>query len=330
MSKRDIIVIGASAGGSEAIRELCQWLPPDFPASVFIVWHLGSGSSGYFPKMISKVSKLPVKNAENGEKFKPGHIYIAPPNKHLLLEKEITRTTIGPKENRFRPAIDPLFRSAAFNYKERVIGVILSGLLNDGTSGLWNVKDCGGITIVQDPDEALFNSMPKDAVKNVEVDYIKPVKEIASLLMDLTSENVTAKADVNIGLQYEVELALGKLKGINKMDKIGEITGYTCPECHGALWEINNGKPVRFRCHTGHAYTLEYLIDHLEETMEMYMWNLIRGTEEFEKLLQEISKNTSENEKDKNEHIQKIKNAQNRIKILKSLTDIGKTDNANG
>jgi two-component system, chemotaxis family, protein-glutamate methylesterase/glutaminase len=281
VDRRDIIVIGASAGGSEAIIQLCSSLPEDFPAAVFIVWHLGKESTGYFPKMISKKSKLPAKNADDGEPITPGSIYVAPPGKHMVLEDGIIRTVHGPKENRVRPAIDPLFRSAAFHYGSRVIGMILSGMLNDGTSGLWAIKQRGGIAIVQHPDEAPFPGMPEEAIKNVEVDHILHIKKMGLLLEKLTADKITQeKSSPPERIAFELAAASGKNNNMDDMNKIGELTNYTCPECHGSLWKIKEEKLLRFRCHTGHAYTAKYLIEHLEETLENYIWNAIRGVEE--------------------------------------------------
>jgi two-component system, chemotaxis family, protein-glutamate methylesterase/glutaminase len=188
MAGRDIIVIGASAGGVEVLSELCKNLPPELPAAVFIVWHMPATSTGIFPRMLERTSALPVENAVDGEPLVPGRIYTAPPDHHLLLEDGRVRLTHGPKENRFRPAVDPLFRSAAYSYGPRVIGLVLSGALDDGTSGLWMIKDRGGVAMVQDPVDALVPDMPRNALHNVEVDYVVPVSEMPALLMQLTSE----------------------------------------------------------------------------------------------------------------------------------------------
>jgi two-component system, chemotaxis family, protein-glutamate methylesterase/glutaminase len=320
MSKRNIIVIGASAGGSEAITELCSYLPPDIPASVFIAWHLGKESSGYLPNIISKKSSLPAKNAEDGEEFKKGNIYVAPPDKHLLLIDGSIRTARGPKENRFRPAIDPLFRSAAYTHGTNVIGIILTGMLNDGTAGLWAIKDRGGVTIVQDPNEAQFPGMPQEAIKNLEVDHIATLREISELIIKLSSEEVIfEKSPVSKELSFEIEAASGKSNEIEKMNEFGELSGYTCPECHGALWKLNNQKPLRFRCHTGHAYTAEYLLEHLEDTIDQYLWNLRRGIEENIKLLEQLENIISDGSQTKLEYKARIMRAIKKVEALNSI-----------
>jgi two-component system, chemotaxis family, protein-glutamate methylesterase/glutaminase len=328
MARRNIIVVGASAGGSEALSKLCSTLPSDFKAAVFVVWHLGKMSEGYLPKILEKNSNLPVKNAEDDEEFKNGNIYIAPPDRHLIIQETKIRTTKGPKENRFRPSVDPLFRSAAYYFTNRVIGIILSGTLNDGTAGLWAIKDNGGISIVQNPLEAQFSGMPEDAIKNVEVDFVLPVNEIGRLLPELIKEEVTEEdSKPAVPFSIEVEMAQEKKNGIDAMKKIGELTSYTCPECHGTLWKILEGKLLRFRCHTGHAYTAEYLLEHLEETLEDYMWNIKRGMSERINLLEQLTDKNSGHSKKQETYEKRIKDAAEKIKIIDNLINTGeKTD----
>ena len=208
MPKHDIIVIGASAGGIEALIELFSVLPQDLPAAVFVVCHLSPQSEGVLPAALSRNGNLRAVNATDREQIIPGRVYVAPPDHHLLVEPGFVRVTQGPKENRFRPAIDPLFRSAAYAYGPRVIGVVLTGALDDGTAGLWAIKERGGLAIVQDPDDALFPSMPLSALTNVQVDYRVPLSEIAPLLVRLVSEpageeEVQAMSD-NMGIEVKV------------------------------------------------------------------------------------------------------------------------------
>jgi len=187
MAKRDIIVIGCSSGGIEALRILLSQLPADFEATIFVVVHIGADSPGLLPFILDRFGPLEVIDPHDGERFRPGKVYVAPPDRHLLLEPGRICLTRGPKENRFRPAIDPLFRSAAQVYGPRTIGVILTGGLDDGTAGLWALKKLGGIAVVQDPKDALFPSMPTNALKYVSVDYAVPLREIAPLLVSLTN-----------------------------------------------------------------------------------------------------------------------------------------------
>src|SRR5215207_10858312 len=190
MSGRDIVVIGTSAGGVEALRALVGGLPADFPGSVFVVMHTAPDSPGVLAQILERSGPLPAAHASNRERIRPGRVYVAPPDMHLLLEPGVMRLTRGPKENRFRPAIDPLFRSAAAVYGPRVVGIILTGGLDDGTSGLWAVKRLGGVAVVQDPDEAFMPSMPQSALEQVEGDYKLPVAEIPGGLARLASTTV--------------------------------------------------------------------------------------------------------------------------------------------
>src|SRR5215210_3284548 len=190
MSGRNIVVIGTSAGGVEALRALVTGLPADFAGSVFVVMHTAPDSPGVLAQILDRSGPLPAANAENRTRIRPGRIYVAPPDRHLLLEPGLMLTTRGPKENRFRPAVDPLFRSAAQTYGPRVVGVVMTGGLDDGTSGLWAVKRLGGTAVVQDPDEAFMPSMPLSALGQVEVDYTLPVAEIAPLLARLARTSV--------------------------------------------------------------------------------------------------------------------------------------------
>lgn len=321
MANRDIIVIGASFGGSEAIPYICKNLPADLNAAVLIVWHLGEGSMGVLPNIILKESKLPAANARDGEALRTGKIYIAPPNRHLIIEEGIIKTPAGPKENRFRPAIDPLFRSAALYGGKRVIGVILTGLLNDGTSGLWTIKDKGGMAIVQNPDDAVCSGMPLSAIKNVEVDYVVDISEIPQLLVKLSNEEVNSAAASGSEkvLITELELVKDELKDDRDMNIIGEISQFTCPECHGSLWKMREGNILRFRCRTGHAYTAEALLLDLEDTVEDYLWNALRGVEESSSLMRNIGDDLKKrnNLNSAEEYFAKAKEAEDKVKILR-------------
>jgi two-component system chemotaxis response regulator CheB len=284
VEKRNIIVIGASAGGFDALKKLIAHLPSELDASIFIVWHMSPDVQGILPTVLNKVNNLYAAHAEDKEPIKPNRIYVAKPDWHLLIEKGRVRVTHGPKENRFRPAVDPLFRSAAYAYGPRVIGVILSGALNDGTAGLWAVKLYGGTAIVQDPKEAEFDSMPQSAISAVKVDYKESLVGIASRLETLCQELVEEKIDVDMDeiekTKVEVGLAMQEPGLEDKMLKIGQLSPYACPECHGVLSAIKDGDRFRFRCHTGHAFSAESLLSVLSENIETSLWNSIRGIEE--------------------------------------------------
>ncbi|MBV9209019.1 MAG: chemotaxis protein CheB [Acidobacteria bacterium] len=293
---KDIIVIGASAGGIEALRVLVAALPEDLPASVFVVLHTSPESPGMLAGILDRFGKIPAVTAHDGERIRPGRIYVAPPDRHLLVEPGVVRTTRGPKENRFRPAVDPLFRSAAQTYGPRVIGVILTGYLDDGTAGLWTIKQLGGTTIVQDPSDALVPFMPQNALDHVKVDYILPLDEIAPLLVRLTSEPMEEKGVHQVPKKVEIEVNIAKeQKAIDAgVLELGEPSNYACPECHGVLLQMKDGTLYRFRCHTGHAYSIESLLADITEKMDDALWNSIRAFEEGELFMRHMAEHLGE------------------------------------
>ena len=282
MKKKNIIVIGASAGGMEVLKRLFSRLSPTIDAAIFITWHMSADVRGLLPYVLAKENSLHVANAIDGESIKFNRAYVAPPDHHLLIENEVVRVVRGPKENRFRPAIDPLFRSAAYSYGPRVIGIVLTGALDDGTAGLWTIKQFGGTTIVQDPAESAYPSMPRSAIRHVEIDYKLPVTEMAPLLTRLADEEIIETRepvdDEKAKAQREVKIALMEEeddKGIP-----GLTTPYACPDCHGVLSLVRDGGIVRFRCHTGHGFSADTLLSILSENIENSIWNAIRGLEE--------------------------------------------------
>jgi two-component system chemotaxis response regulator CheB len=293
MATRNIIVIGASAGGFDALKNLVKDLPPDLQASIFVVWHMSPDVTGVLPEVLNRAGRLSAKNAEDGERIEPSRIYVAPPDRHLIIENSHVRVTRGPKENRFRPAVDPLFRSAAYVYGARVIGVILSGALDDGTSGLWTIKHRGGVAVVQDPADAEISSMPRNAMREVEVDHVVPVSEMADLLVRLSSERVaeTSEAvmeeDGNKQTEFEIRTAIED-KTTADILKFGELTPFTCPDCHGVLFRLTDGTRPRFRCHTGHAFSSDSLLTTVTESIEESLWSAIRCIEESMLLLNHI------------------------------------------
>lgn len=291
-----IIVIGASAGGFEAIKKIVKGLPAEIPASIFIVWHMAASVRGVLPNVLNNLNTIYAAHAFDGEEIKPNRIYVAVPDHHLIVEEGKVRVTRGPKENRFRPAVDPLFRSAAYAYGQRVIGIILSGALDDGTAGLWQVKHYGGVTIVQDPADAEISSMPESAIRGVSVDYCVPVSAMADLLVRLckehTPENVYPMKDQNT--KIEIDIASEK-KGLERSSlTIGDLTAFTCPECHGVLSRIMDGKLFRFRCHTGHAYSPDALMAAVTEKIEDSLYNVIRGIDESVILLNHMGDHFAE------------------------------------
>ncbi|MGI4742689.1 MAG: chemotaxis protein CheB [Janthinobacterium lividum] len=289
---RDIVVIGASAGGVAALLTFVQTLPADFPAPIFVVLHVAADSPGVLPQLLSSVSSLEARHPQDGEIVAAGVIYVAPPDHHLLLEDDRILVTRGPKENRFRPSIDALFRSAAYTYGPRVIGVVLTGYLDDGTSGLWSVQRMGGLTIVQEPRDAEQPSMPTNALEYVAADYVVPIAQLGPLLGRLTQERAPAKtrlpaAELDL---LKIELTIAKQGGgfeLGIIDK-GKLTPFTCPDCHGALTQLIEGKLIRYRCHTGHAYTVSALLSEVTQSVESMLYQSMRGLEETKMLLQNL------------------------------------------
>ncbi|ACU61867.1 chemotaxis protein CheB [Chitinophaga pinensis] len=298
MNNRKIVVIGASAGGFEAIKKIVSDLPANFDAAIFIVWHMAAEVRGILPEVLNKLGTLPVAHAVDEESVIGRRIYIAPPDRHLLLGKGKVRVTRGPKENRFRPAIDPLFRSAAIAYGTQVIGVVLSGALDDGTAGIWAVKQQGGLAIVQDPDDAEVSSMPVNAMNAVKVDHIAPVSEIAALLVRLANEEIPSlngrNAEFVTTAQQEVGIAMKDENISREVFRHGELTPYTCPECHGVLSSLTEGDRIRFRCHTGHAFSADTLLSAITESIEEALWNAIRNIQESTLLLNHMGDHFAE------------------------------------
>jgi len=294
---KDIIVVGASAGGIEALRVLVAALPADLAGSLFIVVHTSPDAPGMLADIFNRSGKLRATYATDGERIEKGRIFVAPPNRHLLIEPNRVRVTRGPKENRFRPAVDPLFRSAAQTYGPRVVGVILTGYMDDGTAGLWTVKRLGGTTVVQDPTDALVPFMPRNAATHVKVDYCLPLEKIAPLLVRLTTE--AAEGDYQVPKEVEIEVNIAKeQKALDAgVLQLGEPSNYACPECHGVLLQLKEGTLFRFRCHTGHAYSVESLMADIGEKMDEAVWNSIRAFEEGELFMRHMAEHLDHGDK---------------------------------
>lgn len=299
MARKDIVVVGASAGGMSALEKLVAGLPKDFPAAMFVVWHLPPGVRSVLPRMLMRAGPVPARNAEDGDRIEPGRIYIAPNGHHMLLEKGYIRVTRGPKENRFRPAIDPLFRSAAYIYGPRAVGVVLTGALDDGTSGLWAIKLRSGTAIVQDPEDAQHRSMPLNALYNVDVDYKLPVAEIGPLLGRLVRESAGAEPAAAPEEQERMAAEVKIAEGADAMDfdvrRFGELSAFTCPECNGVLTLLRDGSIKRYRCHTGHAYSADALVESATEQVENRLWTAVRSLDETVLLLNQLGEEFAKN-----------------------------------
>jgi two-component system, chemotaxis family, protein-glutamate methylesterase/glutaminase len=269
-----IIAIGASAGGVDALRRLVSTLPHGFPAPIFIVLHVGEVS--YMPEVLARAGPLPVVRPESGDRIVPGSIYVAPPGKHMLVHDDHILLRRGPRENLARPAIDPLFRSLACSFGARTIGAVLTGSLSDGASGLHAIKRCGGIGIVQDPDDAMVPAMPRNALENVEVDHCVPLSELGALLTRLVAEPAREMISIPGEICLEAAIAAQEHVSMESDDKLGKLSPFTCPECQGPLWEIEEGKLLRYRCHAGHALTAEAMISAQATEAENTLERLLR------------------------------------------------------
>ena len=325
MPKRDIIVIGGSAGALDALMQIVSKLPHDLAASVFVVIHLSPARESLLPGILTRAGRLPASSPVDGEAIEQGHIYVAPPDLHLLLENRHINVLHGPKENRARPAIDPLFRSAALSYGPRVISVVLSGSLDDGTAGLRAIKKSGGVTIVQDPSEAIYPGMPQSAIANNSIDHILPAAEIAPLLRRLIEEEAPEKGapeTVSENLRKEVEISKQEFASddmIKAVSEMGRLSMFTCPECQGTLWEMKDGELLRYRCHVGHAFSGDSLDAEQGEKLEAALWSALRALEERGALSRRLAKQARERQRDRvaqqfekraeeaNEHVESIR-----------------------
>ena len=288
MDKKDrVIVIGTSAGGLEALFRIVPHLAKDLAAPVLVVQHIGAHRS-LLPELLSSKGSLPAVFAQTGMVPQAGTIYVAPPDHHLLLENGALRLFRGPKEHFARPAIDPLFRSVALHSGSRAIGVILTGMLDDGSAGLHAIKACGGTTIVQDPEEAVAPSMPQSAISNVQVDHVVRLDAMANLLNELARPAELGASSAPEWLRTEHEISLG-LGGPDDLSRVGVPSRFTCPDCGGALSKLQHGKPVRYLCHTGHAYSLRSLMAAHEVMTEEVLWAGLRALQEKEAMLRQLA-----------------------------------------
>ena len=282
--RRNIVVIGASAGGVDVLRTLFARLPGDLSVSYFVVLHLSAQYPSQLNRILQAMTPMPVAFAADRQAIMPDSVYIAPPDRHLVLERECIRITRGPRECRSRPAADVLFRSAALAFGQRVIGVVLSGSLDDGTAGLWQIKDRKGLALVQDPEEAQHRSMPDSAIEHVDVDFVGTVDALAAKIAQASAEALPVlpqeRQAPRQGAEIENAIARGE-KGMKAgVMELGTPSAYTCPECGGGLAQIEEGRVVRFRCHTGHAYSFQSLLTDVNTSVDKRLWSTVRAIEE--------------------------------------------------
>jgi two-component system chemotaxis response regulator CheB len=284
MPNLDLVVIGGSAGAIEALEQLVTRLSGDLQAAVFVVTHLSPRAKSWLPEILKRKSALPVREAQDGERVENGNLYVAPPDRHLLIANGHVHLTRGPKEGLQRPSINVTFRSAATTYGPRVIGVLLSGMLDDGAAGLWEIAQHGGVAIVQDPDEAKFPSMPVSALLDVSVHYRLEARRIGIVVSELVSGERPAP----------------KMPTTNGNKEGGEhFSGFTCPECRGPLYKLDKPGPPEFKCRVGHVLSLGALINEATSTQERKLYEAIVALQEGADIAEYASRQSDQTERGK-------------------------------
>jgi two-component system chemotaxis response regulator CheB len=300
MPKPDLIVIGASAGGVEALTELTAALPREFSAAILVVLHIPNEAASQLALILGRQSALPVWTAGDAMPITSGVVYVAPPDHHMIVKPGRIQLSRGPRENGHRPAIDTLFRSAALAYGPRVISLVLTGTLDDGTVGSLLVRQHGGQTIAQDPEDALYSGMPESAVRFGEVQRTAPLAALPGLLVQLTTHEIPyapfcgpeEKSDWSAASddeRHEAAQQEGEPQTVvsetTETPQEGRLSGLTCPDCGGTLWEIDEGKLARYRCRVGHAFTEASLSQEQDEAVEQALWAAVVTLEERAALL---------------------------------------------
>jgi two-component system chemotaxis response regulator CheB len=285
-----VIAIGASVGGLAALQSIVRRLPGDFPAPILVVQHVGHHRS-LLPELLARQGPLTVAHAVQGEPLRAGHIHVAPPDRHMLVEGNAILLTRGPKEHHTRPAVDPLFRSLALAHGAAAVGVVLTGRLDDGTPGLQAIKACGGVAVVQDPASAEEPGMPASALRFVAVDHCVPLESMAEVLVSVARDRPATAQPAKETAPWSNEQRISLLEGnpMDELEAIGRPSTFTCPDCHGSLWEIRESRPARYRCHTGHAFTAASLQHAQAEGTDEALWNAVRALQEKKFLLEQLA-----------------------------------------
>lgn len=273
MRGRDIVAVGTSAGGVEALTTLVAGLPAGLPAAVFVVLHLSPRHPSFLSQVVGRGARLPVVTVARSTRFRPGTVYLASPDHHLIVDRTRVHARHGPRENWSRPSVDVLFRSVAEAHGPRAVGVVLTGFLDDGSAGLAAVKREGGVTVVQDPDDALFPDMPKNAIESAPVDHCVPLREIPALLARLVRGPAARRPRPTPSQEVAIEneIAKGDMNG-RAIGKIGTPSTLVCPECSGPLWELRDGDLLRFRCQVGHAFNADTMLAAQDDFVERSLW----------------------------------------------------------
>jgi two-component system, chemotaxis family, protein-glutamate methylesterase/glutaminase len=289
MPTRDLVVIGASAGGLQALYAILGALPPSLPAAVVAVIHTRS-TAGVLPQILRRRSGLAIETATDGAELVPGTVYVPPADRHVAVSRKGLRVVRGPRENGFRPAIDPLFRTAARSRGARVIGVILSGALDDGSYGLSAIVRSGGVAIVQDPDDAEVASMPLAALRETPVQAVLPAAEIAAAIVHFCHDAAASESTpMAVPDEPEPQRPDGDIQVAHMEARHGPPTPISCPACGGALWESAENGVVRYACHVGHQYAPDSLLAEHGEAVEQALWTAVRILEQHAELRQRMS-----------------------------------------
>jgi two-component system, chemotaxis family, protein-glutamate methylesterase/glutaminase len=293
MANRNVLAIGTSAGGVEALLFLAELFPAGFPAAILVTIHLPGQSRSALDELISRAGPLPAVFARHGEAVEHGRIFIAPPGRHLLIEGETLSLGTGPRENNARPAIDPMLRSVAICCGYRSVGVVLTGTMGDGASGLLAINQCGGASVVQDPSDAAFPEMPLTALNRSGPQHVVRLEEMPKLLQRLVDQPAGEPSPAPPGLKYELEVARGGEFNMDEMDRIGRRSVLACPDCHGVMWEIDEGDLVRYRCHVGHAHTEDTMTFALDDNLRRALGSALRALDERIALAEKLQRQAS-------------------------------------
>jgi two-component system chemotaxis response regulator CheB len=325
VAHRDIVVIGASAGGLQALQQILSAMPRDVEAALLAVLHTADHSGSMLPQILQRRSDMPVSHPCDRDPIQRGQVYIAPPGFHMIVEEGFLRVLQGPRENLHRPAIDPLFRSAAAAYGRRVIGVILTGMLGDGTAGLMVVNARGGEAIVQDPENASFPSMPRSALDQVPNAHVLPLDQIPAFLLQLIGEQLPSEAEpanqASLGAAKETRIAELNMDEVSSEDRLGHPSPFACPDCGGVLWEIEQSGFLRFRCRVGHAFTPQHLGVQQRQAVETALWEALRALEESASLYRRMAgrAKTSHHELPARLYQERASNTESNAKILRDF-----------